>query len=59
MPSVQEKFVLVVGATLLPAGLAGVRQQRDGQLIKQRENGLHEKLIRLIMKGKQAGLVHR
>ncbi len=47
-----RSFVLVVS---VPLGLAWAGQQRDGQLIKQAGNGLHEKLIRVLMKANWAG----
>lgn len=49
-----KSFVSVVSSTLFPSGRARVGQ-RDGQLIKQGGNGLHEKLIRVLMKAKWAG----
>lgn len=49
-----ETFVLVVLSAFFPLGRAWVGR-RDGRLIKQAGNGLHEKLIRVVMKAKWAG----
>lgn len=53
-----ETFVWVVLSALFPPGRAWVGR-RDGRLIKQAGNGLHEKLIRVVMKAKWAGSLLR
>ena len=51
----RSSFVLVGSSTSFSSGPASVGQQGDGQLIKRVESGLHEKLIRVLMKLKWAG----
>lgn len=47
-------FCLLCSSGSFPSGLAWVGQEGDGQLIKQTGKGLHEKLIRVLMKEKGA-----